>query len=109
MINILNIKKPEILILVETKLAGKASLKIEGYNQIVQRNRKEIGGGLLVAVKNQTGIEIIILNIEEKHEIMWLKVKIGNEIYILGIVYGYAAQSRSNEDEIEEWHYVLEK
>ena len=109
MINILNIKKPEILILVETKLAGKASIKIEGYSQIVQRNRKEVGGGLLVAVKNQTGIEVIILNIEEKHEIMWLKVKIGNDIYILGIVYGYAAQSRSNEDEIEEWYYVLEK
>ena len=74
MINIIQREQPDIMILVETKLAGKSCFKIDGYNQVIQRNRKELGGGLLIAVKNNTGIEMIILNIEDKQEIMWVKI-----------------------------------
>ena len=109
MINIIQREQPDIMILVETKLAGKSCFKIDGYNQVIQRNRKELGGGLLIAVKNNTGIEMIILNIEDKQEIMWVKIKMKHITYMIGVVYGYAAESRTSDEEIEEWYFNLEK
>ena len=107
--NVLEIKKPDVIIFTETHLIGKTTTTIEGYDQIITRNRKDKGGGLLLAVKKNTDIEAMILNIDDNHEIMWVKLKVKNQNYIIAIVYGYSGESRVEEDEIDEWYYSLEK
>ena len=107
--NVLEIKKPDVIIFTETHLIGKTTTTIEGYDQIITRNRKDKGGGLLLAVKKNTDIEAMILNIDDNHEIMWVKLKFKNQNYIIAIVYGYSGESRVEEDEIDEWYYSLEK
>ena len=107
--NVVEIKKPDVIIFVETHLIGKTTTTIEGYDQIITRNRKDKGGGLLLAVKKNTDIEAMILNIDEHHEIMWVKLKIKDQNYVIAIVYGYSGESRVEEDDIDEWYYSLEK
>ena len=107
--NVLEIKKPDVIIFVETHLIGKTTTTIEGYDQIITRNRKDKGGGLLLAVKKNTDIEAMILNIDENHEIMWVKLKVKDQNYIVAIVYGYSGESRVEEEDIDEWYYSLEK
>ena len=106
--NIVNIKKPDIIIFVETHLIGKNTTKIEGYSQMITRNRKDSGGGLLVAVRDDTDIEMMILKIEEQHEIMWTKIKVKEISYIMAVCYGFASESRVEKEEIDEWWYNLE-
>ena len=107
--NIIGIKNPDIIIFTETHLVGKATLKIEGYGQTITRNRKEKGGGLLLTIKNETDIEAIILNIDEKHEMMWVKLKVKEQSYIVCVAYGYAAESRVDDETIDDWYFMMEK
>ena len=107
--NILDTKKPDIVIFVETHIMGKATLNLEGYDQVITRNRKDKGGGLLLAIRNDNDIEAMIMNIDEKHEMMWIKIKVKDQSYIFAVVYGYAGESRVEDDEIDDWHYTLEK
>ena len=107
--NVIGVKNPEIIIFIETHLIGKATVKIEGYAQTIYRNRKDSGGGIMMAVKDNTDIDIIILKVEEKHEIIWVKIKIKEMNYVMAICYGYSSESRVGKEIIDEWWYELEK
>ena len=64
--------KPEIIILVETHLVKKNTIKINGYENVITRNRNTNGGGLLVAQRNNLGSKLVILDINQTHEQMWI-------------------------------------
>lgn len=71
-------------------------------------NRKESkGGGLLVAVKEDTDISMIITDIDSDKEQMWVKIKTPAGSYNMGILYGLH-ETRSTNEEIDEWFYKLE-
>ena len=68
------------------------------------RNRKTKGGGILIALKDDSEIEMIATHISETQEQMWIKV---NE-NIIALAYGLI-ETRAEEREVEEWYYELEK
>lgn len=100
--------KPEILILVETQLTGKCCPKIQGYGKVVTRNRQTKGGGILIAVRKETAIDIITLHIDNTNEQIWTKVTTPGGNFILAVVYGLH-EGKATDDEIENWHYEFEK
>ena len=91
--------KPDIVIITETQITGKANIKIKGYNEKILRNRKQKGGGIMIAIRDNTNLKMIAMHIDEEHEQMWVKV---NE-YVIGIVYGMI-ESRTEKSKIEEWY-----
>ena len=64
---IANVIKPGLIILVETHLVGKNTIKIEGYDRIITRNRKSKGGGLLIALKDTVDAKMVVLDVNENH------------------------------------------
>ena len=102
----LSVIKPQILSIIETQQVGKCSLKIPNY-EVIQRNRKTKGGGILVAVEKSSGIEYTVTKIEEAQEIIWLKIKDKNISWRLATVYGLQ-ESQASEEEVEQWFYSLE-
>lgn len=65
------------------------------------------GGGLLVAVREDTNMDMIVTDVDTEKEQMWVKIKTQSGDYNMGILYGLH-ESRSTNDEIEEWFYKLE-
>ena len=96
--------KPDIILIVETHTVGKTKINIEGYKESIVRNRKSNGGGLLIAKKDNSKINLTALKIHETEEQVW--AKINNTIICLA----YAPiESRTEKSDIEEWYYELEK
>ena len=101
--------KPEIIIFVESHQKGNNSIRIPGYQQTIVRNSKnKQGGGLLMSIKDNLNANLILLNINEKHEQMWVKLTSAKVDYIFGIMYGIASEGRAEKGEIEEWYNDLE-
>ena len=109
LLSILNDLKPEIIIFVESHQRGNNSIKIPGYHQTIVRNsKKKMGGGLLISIKDNLNANLILLNSNEKHEQMWVKITTDKIDYIFGIMYGIASEGRADKGEIEEWYNDLE-
>ena len=104
----LDSEKPDILIILESQLVGKYNIKIDGYENQVKRNRTTKGGGILAATRNNSDLEMIVVSINEKHEQMCLQISNSQWKFRLCIAYGLQ-ESRSSEDEIDDWYYSLEK
>ena len=104
----LEAEQPDILILVESQLAGKYNIKIDGYDKQIKRNRTTKGGGLLVATRNSSDLEMILVSSDENHEQMTVQISSNIWKFRLCIVYGLQ-ESRSSEDDIDDWYYNLEK
>ena len=68
--------KPDVLVIVETQLTRNYTIKIEGYDQQATRSRDTKGGGILVATRNNTNIDMVITEINETHEQMTANIDI---------------------------------
>ena len=101
--------KPDIIAFAETNLKGKNTTKIKGFKEVVYRNPKHKVGGILLAIKETSKIGMVVLDINQKHEQLWVKIKINSESFILGLAYGIANETVENKEEIEEWHEQLEQ
>ena len=97
--------QPDLIIIVETKIVGKTNIAIKGYKECIMRNRKTQGGGLLIAKKDTSKINLTAINIHENEEHLWAKVN--NNTFIC-IVYA-PIESRTEKSILEEWYYELEK
>ena len=95
---------PDIILIVETHTAGKSKINIKGYKETIVRNRKTSGGGLLIAKKDNSKINLTALKIHETEEQLW--AKINNTIICLA--YG-PIESRTEKSKIEEWYYEIEQ
>ena len=101
-------EKPDILILVETQLAGKYNIKIDGYDKQIKRNRSTKGGGLLVATRNSSDLEMLLVSCDETQEQMCIQVS--NRIWKFRLIVAYGLQeSRSSEEDLDDWYYKFEK
>ena len=100
--------KPDIIILVETHLVKKNTIKINGYENVITRNRNTNGGGLLVAQRNNLDSKLVILDINQTHEQMWIQLTGPNGKINLCIAYGLH-ESRCTKQEIEDWHFNIEQ
>ena len=98
------IYKPDVILIAESHIRGKTTICLKGYNEKVLRNRKHNGGGLLIAKRNDSNINLLTLEIHEEHEHLWVKI---NNI-IIALVYGYI-ESRTDMTTIEDWYFELEK
>ena len=96
--------EPDLILIVETKTTGKTSLNIKGYREKITRNRKDNGGGILIAKKDDSKINLLAIKIHETKEHVWVKV---NNITI-ALIYA-PIESQTKSEEIEEWYYELEK
>lgn len=105
---IANVIKPGLIILVETHLVGKNTIKIEGYDRIITRNRKSKGGGLLIALKDTVDAKMVVLDVNENHEQMWIQLSGPDAKFNIGIAYGLH-ETRCTKQELENWHYELEE
>ena len=103
-----NKMKPDIIILVETRLVKKNTIKINGYENVITRNRNTDGGGLLVAKRNNLDSKLVILDINQTHEQMWIELTGPNGKINLCIAYGLH-ESRCTKQEIEDWHFNIEQ
>ena len=101
--------KPDILGITETHLTGRATISINGYNQAVVRNRNKKGGGLLLAVKENTNIKLVVTHISEEHEQLWAHIQTPNEDYRIALVYGLHEGRPEEKEKIEDWYYSLEE
>ena len=72
---------------------------------LCNRNRS-IGGGLLVAVRDDTNMDMIVTDVDTEKEQMWVKIKTQSGDFNMGILYGLH-ETRSTNEEIEEWFYKL--
>ena len=80
-------KDPTILALAETKLCEGEDVKIEGY-EIERVDRKEDGGGVLIAYKTCIkNIMSIVKEERENCEILWMKVDNGKTKIKIAVVY----------------------
>ena len=98
------IYKPDVILIAESHIRGKTTISIKGYNEKGLRNRKNNGGGLLIAKRNDSNINLLTLEIHEEHEHLWVKI---NNI-VIALVYGYI-ESRTDMTTIEDWYFELEK
>ena len=96
--------EPDLILLTETKIVGKTDINIKGYKEKILRNRTNSGGGILIAKRNESKINMVAIKIHEEHEQMWIKI---NNI-IIALVYGLI-ESRTDIKVIEDWYYELEK
>ena len=83
-------------------------IKIQGYKQQITRNRSTKGGGLLVALRDGTDIDMIVTSINEEHEQMCIQFSNSSWKFNMCIAYGLQ-ESRSSDDEIDSWYYNIEK
>ena len=104
----LQAEKPDILVLVETQVVGKNCPKIKGYEKIVIRNRKSKGGGILLAVRKGTNIDLITTHTDDVNEQIWTKVTTPGGDFILAALYGLH-ESKATDEEIEDWYFALDK
>ena len=101
----IEIEKPDLIFIVETKIVGKGNIEIKGYKEKILRNRKTDGGGILVAKKDECKANIVAVLIHENEEQVWIKI---NKNIIIGILYG-PIESRTEQSKLEEWYYEIEK
>ena len=100
--------KPEILILVETHLTGRCGISLPNYKNISYCNRQRgKGGGLIIAVREDSDICMIVTDIDVEKEQMWVKIQNANMSFNLGIMYGLH-ETRCSDEEIDEWFFKLE-
>ena len=99
---------PDIIIIVESHLVGKNTIKIKGYDRIAYKNRTSSGGGILIAAKNNLNVEMITIKIHEEMEQLWVQFIVNNFKFNLAAVYGLI-ESRASINEINNWYYELEK
>ena len=95
---------PDVILLTETQLTGKTTIEIKDYKEVIYRNRKQKGGGLLVAIKDESNIKAITVEISEAYEQIWVKI----DDITIALVYGLI-ETRAEEKEVLEWYYTLEK
>ena len=96
-----NKMNPDIIILVDAHLVKKNSIKINGYDNVITRNRNTNGGGLLVAQRNNLDSKLVILDINQTHEQMWLQLTGPNGKINFCVEYGFH-ESRCTKQEIED-------
>ena len=92
----------------ETHLVGRNVPNIKGYGKLIIRNRKTKGGGILIATKNNTNLDVITTHLDEENEQVWAKVNYQDEEFIICVAYGLH-ESKAKEEEIDNWHYNLQK
>ena len=97
--------EPDIILITETKTVGKTNLSIKGYKESIVRNRKTQGGGLLIAKKDGSKINLTTIKIHESEEHLWAKI---NDNTFISLVYG-PIESRTDKNDLDEWYYELEK
>ena len=96
------------MILVETHLTGRCGIRIPNYKNIAFCNRKgKRGGGLLVAIREDSNINMIITELNVDNDQMWVKLNTSTWSCHLGVVYGLH-ETRHTDDEIDEWFFKLE-
>ena len=95
---------PDVILIVETHTVGKSKINIKGFRETIVRNRKTSGGGLLIAKKDNSKINLTALKIHETEEQLW--AKINNTIICLA--YG-PIESRTEKNKLEEWYYEMEQ
>ena len=84
---IIDEEKPVVVALVETKLAEKESITIDGYEPF-KMNRNEYGGGVMILVKNKVkNIVVVVEENKEVGEIMWVTISNGRTNIRMGLVY----------------------
>ena len=106
--SVLDTEKPDVLAIVESQLAGNYNLRIDGYSRQVKRNRSKKGGGILVSTRDSSDLEMILISNNESHEQICVEISSKNEKFRLCVAYGLQ-ESRSSEDDIDDWYYNLEK
>ena len=97
--------KPDLIMIAETKTVGKTNIAIKGYKESITRNRKTQGGGLLIAKRDGSKINLTAIKIHDNEEHLWAKV---NDNIFISLVYG-PIEGRTDKNALEEWYYELEK
>lgn len=75
---------------------------------MILRNRQTKGGGILIAIKQKSGVDYTVIKIDQENEIIWIKCKTNNYSFIIATVYGLQ-ESQTNEERIDDWYYHLEE
>ena len=90
---IVNLFKPGVSFLQETKAARKNKLKLSNY-VIFEHVRKETGGGGLVTAIHET-LEPVSVNSEDEEELITVEAKLGDQK--VRFINGYGPQENSPE------------
>ena len=100
--------EPTIICLVETHLATKEKIEIEGYT-IIHHNRDADGGGIVFAIRDELGK--ICLDITRKSEIgemLWIRISNERIKIRVGIVYA-PQESRTLKSKLEVMYRDIKK
>ena len=85
--NIVEEKKPTVVMLVETKLEIEDDFKIEGYTTH-KMNRNENGGGVMILVKEELkNITVEVADRNEIGEAKWISINNGRTNVRIGVLY----------------------
>ena len=103
--NIINQFKPGCILIQESKLRNKGSLKLDGY-QIFELNRIGMGGGLFTAIDENLS-PVLIRPGQDNTEILVTQICIAG--FNIRILNGYGPQEDSNKDDILNFWHQMEK
>ena len=85
--SILEETKPSVVALVETKMAVKEEMEMEGYTPYPM-NRNEHGGGILLLVKKELkNLVVVVQEQVEVGEVMWITLSSNRNNIRIGVVY----------------------
>ena len=85
--SILEQTKPSVSALVETKIAVKEEMEMEGYTPYPM-NRNEHGGGILLLVKKELkNLVVVVQEQVEVGEVMWITLSNNRNNIRIGVVY----------------------
>ena len=101
--NNINHFKPSCVLIQESKLRNKGTLKLNGY-QIFELNRQGMGGRLFTAVDEN--LSPVLISADDENEIMAVQVQAGG--LDLRIINAYGPQEGSSKDEILNFWHQLE-
>ena len=101
-------KKPNILAICESHMNGNNKPQIENYREVIIKNKKGKGGGILIAVRDDSDLNMVASYINAENEQIWIKFQNKKYSFIVAVLYGHACESRASE-QIDEWYYQMEK
>ena len=106
--NIIEEENPTIIGITETKLSEMDDLQLKGYT-IKRVDRKDDGGGVLIAYKKcLENIVMVVREEKDKEEMLWLKIDNGKTKMRIGIVY-MPQENDTKLDSIKEIYQKVEE
>ena len=88
-------EKPQVIALVETHIGGRCQIKIPEYGHLESRNRmNKGGGGIMIGVRDNSGLSMLITHTSEKHEQTWINLKSKENQYRICVAYSLVERDK---------------